>query len=790
MSPIFTDEKLDVSRVAVIGAGPCGLAAAKYLAAEKKFSKIDVFEQRATVGGVWNHTPLNLVDRDFTVPRTQPTKFPDSAIWSDGDTSAQFVSPVYDFLETNIPHTLMNYSDQEFPATASLFPKHEVVTQYLQNYSASVLDLITLETQILGVERLQIEGSRCWRLDLLDLKTSETRHAYYDAVMVASGHYNDPFIPQIPGLAEFNKMYPGSVSHSKYYRRPDIYAGKKVVIVGNSASGIDLSAQISAVSQLPVIVSEKAQPGTSFEQHSLIRMVPEIAEFIAEGRLITFNDGRIEKEVDCVVFCTGYFYSFPFLKTLDPPVITDGSYARHLYEHILYIDDPTLAFLGIPQRVVPFPVSEAQSAYVARVWAGRLPVPSRSGMLEWEAERLVEKGEGKAIHNLAFPKDVEYINKLHDLSLSARRVDGLENHGMGINAARSYAGYSRYGDSPNKALSSTVAISACGRICDGGLLPFQPRSSVKPTSATIIRRMISLVPYFLPYYRTSRTSRQYCSSGSISRALEHDSMTEKRIVLITGGNTGIGYEAVKALLQSDRAYIILMGSRSVENAKTAARRLETEVPNTLSAVEPVQVDIASDESIKMALEHVKASHDHIDALVNNAGGQFDWEYQQGSITLRESWNKAFDVNVSGTHIMTHVFMPLLLKSSDPRLLFITSGLSSLQNTSERFYPDHHPPPPGWPKTFDFDTMAYRSSKTALNMMMLNWSWRLTRDGVKTWCVSPGFLATGLGNDHELLKARGAGHPSIGGNFIRNVIEGLKDADIGKIVHSSGQVQPF
>lgn len=140
--------------------------------------------------------------------------------------------------------------------------------------------------------------------------------------------------------------------------------------------------------------------------------------------------------------------------------------------------------------------------------------------------------------------------------------------------------------------------------------------------------------------------------------------------------------------------------------------------------------------------------------------------------------------------MTHVFMPLLLKSSDPRLLFITSGLSSLQNTSERFYPNPKPPQAGWPKNLDFDTMAYRTSKTALNMMMVNWAWRLTEDGVKTWCVSPGFLATGLGNNPELLKARGAGDPSIGGNFIKDVIEGLKDADAGKVVHSSGQVQPF
>jgi cation diffusion facilitator CzcD-associated flavoprotein CzcO len=159
--------------------------------------------------------------------------------------------------------------------------------------------------------------------------------------------------------------------------------------------------------------------------------MPEISEFIPDDRSVRFSNGEIESGIDAIVFCTGYFYSFPFLRNLSPPVITDGSYARHLYEHILYIEDPTLAFLGIPQRVVPFPIAEAQSSYVARLWAGRLRMPSHDEMLAWEEARLEEKGESKAFHNLAYPKDVEYINKLHDLSSAAKITDGLDNEGVG-----------------------------------------------------------------------------------------------------------------------------------------------------------------------------------------------------------------------------------------------------------------------------------------------------------------------------------------------------------------------
>lgn len=75
------------------------------------------------------------------------------------------------------------------------------------------------------------------------------------------------------------------------------------------------------------------------------------------------------------------------------------------------------------------------------------------------------------------------------------------------------------------------------------------------------------------------------------------------------------------------------------------------------------------------------------------------------------------------------------------------------------------------------------------MVMLGWHWILQNDGVKTWCISPGFLATGLGGDAELLKKMGAGDPSIGGQFIKDVIEGQRDADVGKVINRAG-IQPW
>ena len=155
----------------------------------------------------------------------------------------------------------------------------------------------------------------------------------------------------------------------------------------------------------------------------------------------------------------------------------------------------------------------------------------------------------------------------------------------------------------------------------------------------------------------------------------------------------------------------------------------------------------------------------------------------GRVSVREWFTKAYDVNVAGTHVMTWTFMPLLLKSSDPRLLFV-AGLSQINQASEKYFPTP-PQPAGWPKHVEFETIGYRCSKTALNMLMLDWNHKLKEDGVKVWGVGPGFLATDLGNVREKAKEMGAGDPSLGGKMIRTVVEGQRDADVGKVVNKDG-----
>ena len=96
-------------------------------------------------------------------------------------------------------------------------------------------------------------------------------------------------------------------------------------------------------------------------------------------------------------------------------------------------------------------------------------------------------------------------------------------------------------------------------------------------------------------------------------------MASRKIALVTGANNGIGYETVKALLQSKKPYHVFLGSRSVEKGKLAIENLNKEVPEATNTVELLEVDLTSDQSIESAFEKVKANPGHIDSLINNAG---------------------------------------------------------------------------------------------------------------------------------------------------------------------------
>ena len=96
-------------------------------------------------------------------------------------------------------------------------------------------------------------------------------------------------------------------------------------------------------------------------------------------------------------------------------------------------------------------------------------------------------------------------------------------------------------------------------------------------------------------------------------------MTSREVILVTGANTGLGFQIVRALCGSEKAYDILLAGRSLQKVQDAVKSATEEFSSSSSKVHPLQVDIENDESIQKAFEEVQTKFGRVDALINNAG---------------------------------------------------------------------------------------------------------------------------------------------------------------------------
>lgn len=348
-----------VKSVAVVGAGPSGLAAANYLNAQAAFDRVVVFEQQLEAGGVWNYSPV--APGPLPVPQASPPVFP---------------SPLYDRLHANISKPLMGFSDQPFPSASCVFPFREDIHQYLLRYARHLRALVSFGFLVTNISHLPGPGRDRWRLQARSIVDGRTVDHVFDAVVVANGHYSVLFVPSIPHMAAFRDAHPSVITHAIQYRTADAFRGKKVVVVvGNGPSGIEIALQINKVSEPRTLLSARSPTPPERLAHMGCDEMPEIDAFLVGRRGLRFKDGREETDVDAVVFCTGYLYDFPFLPDLRPDLITDGHGVHGLYKHLFHARHPTLAFVSLLTKSIPWHVAEAQAAALAAVWSGNLALP-------------------------------------------------------------------------------------------------------------------------------------------------------------------------------------------------------------------------------------------------------------------------------------------------------------------------------------------------------------------------------------------------------------------------------
>lgn len=162
-------------------------------------------------------------------------------------------------------------------------------------------------------------------------------------------------------------------------------------------------------------------------------------------------------------------------------------------------------------------------------------------------------------------------------------------------------------------------------------------------------------------------------------------MASKTLILITGANQGLGYYAAQQLASTGK-YHVLLGSRNFSKAEKAIESLVSDDSVKVDAkdLEPIQIDIDDDASIKAAAETIENKYHKLDILLNNAAiadpGE-DEVYKSGGSALREFYRRHYETNVFGTVTTAEAFIPLLRKG-EKRLAFTSSSVGSLHAATE------------------------------------------------------------------------------------------------------------
>ena len=138
-----------------------------------------------------------------------------------------------------ILHQIMEYSGVAFPANSKKYPTRSQVLEYINDYIKLIPKdtvNISINSNVVSLEKV----NEIWHIEIEDVIKKTRAKLRYDAVIIANGHFSNPYIPDVPGLSSW-KNYPGTITHSKYYESPAKFRDTRVLVVGNSASGVDIS---------------------------------------------------------------------------------------------------------------------------------------------------------------------------------------------------------------------------------------------------------------------------------------------------------------------------------------------------------------------------------------------------------------------------------------------------------------------------------------------------------------------------------------------------------------------
>ena len=349
-----------MTRVAVIGAGPSGTAVLRaFQSAAKKKAKIPeivCFEKQSNWGGLWNYT------------------------WRTGlDEYGEAVhGSMYRYLWSNGPKECLEFADytfeEHFGKAIPSYPPRAVLWDYIKGRveKAKVRKWVRFSTPVRMVE--WVRKKKKFNVTVHDRVKDKMYTEEFDNVIVASGHFSTPSVPEFEGIRTFN----GRVMHAHDFRDALEFKDKDVLIVGRSYSAEDIGSQCWKYGARSVTATYRSKPmgftwPKGFEERPLLQKLV--------GKTAHFKDGST-KEIDAIILCTGYQHHFPFLPENLRLKTANRLWPLDLYKGVIWEKNPELSFIGMQDQFYTFNMFDAQAWYVRDVIMGRIKLPKTEAMIK------------------------------------------------------------------------------------------------------------------------------------------------------------------------------------------------------------------------------------------------------------------------------------------------------------------------------------------------------------------------------------------------------------------------
>jgi trimethylamine monooxygenase len=400
-----------MTKVAIIGSGPCGLSMLRaFQQAEAKgqsIPEIVCYEKQEDWGGLWNYS------------------------WRTG--SDQYGDPVpnsmYRYLWSNGPKECLEFADysfdEHFKQPIPSFPPREVLYNYIlgRAKNGNLKKYIKFSTTVTNVN---FDGSQ-FELTSINKKENKITKEIFDYVVVSTGHFSVPYIPEYEGM----KSFPGRILHGHDFRDAEEFRNKDVVVLGSSYSAEDIALQCYKYGAKSVTIGYRNNP-MGFKWPNGMKEVHYLDRL--EGSKAIFKDGQ-EQNADAIILCSGYLHHFPFLD--DSLKLKTGNrlYPPKLFKGIVCQDNHQLIYLGMQDQFHTFNMFDCQAWYARDVIMGNIKLPSdaeiEADIKKWVAE---EESLEDPIQMIDF--QTEYTKELHaasdypaiDFELMRKHFKDWEHH--------------------------------------------------------------------------------------------------------------------------------------------------------------------------------------------------------------------------------------------------------------------------------------------------------------------------------------------------------------------------